>query len=231
MKRFLFSHSGLKRPFLRFLLCICLLCPAVLLCSCGKSPEPADYVSEHRSNVFVYSGQDFSVKAHAVAREYPYVADGYKGEMSTRAELFVYAPAGTESCVVYFVANGEKYGGDASYDSVKKQFYFSCSADLSSVTALPVSLTFNGEEREITAPSVRTDGLLHLKQVLNALFEVENELLSSLTEKSGLACELHVRLLYEDAPYYYVGVVDRKGNISSFLMDGKTGKILAKRKA
>lgn len=231
MKHFLFPIRGLKRPVFRFLLALCLLCPALILCGCGKTPDPIDYVSEYRSNVFVYSGQDFSVKAHAVTREYPYVADGYKCEMSVRAELFICAPAETESCIVYFVAGGEKYGGDASYDSVKNQFYFSCSADLSKETSLLVSLNFDGKETEITAPSVKTSDVMDLSKVLATLFEVEKDLLASVTSKGELICELYVRLLYEDAPYYYVGVVDRKGNVSSFLLDGKTGKILAKRKA
>ena len=57
----------------------------------------------------------------------------------------------------------------------------------------------------------------------------EKELLKTLTNGKEFAGELYVRILYENVPYFYVGVVDRKGNVTAFLLDGKTGKILAKR--
>ena len=38
-----------------------------------------------------------------------------------------------------------------------------------------------------------------------------------------------MRLIYEDAPYYYIGIIDREGTIFALLVDSESGKILAKR--
>ena len=38
-----------------------------------------------------------------------------------------------------------------------------------------------------------------------------------------------MRLIYEDAPYYYLGIIDRDGGILALLVDSKDGKILARR--
>lgn len=50
-----------------------------------------------------------------------------------------------------------------------------------------------------------------------------------MTDEYGFAGEIYLRLLYEDAPYYYVGVVSKGGKTTAFLLNGKTGKLLAKR--
>ena len=41
--------------------------------------------------------------------------------------------------------------------------------------------------------------------------------------------EFHVRLLRRDKTYYYVGIVNSKGDILSLLLDSETGEILARR--
>jgi hypothetical protein len=51
-----------------------------------------------------------------------------------------------------------------------------------------------------------------------------------MTDKYGFTGEIYLRLLYEDAPYYYVGVINRKGEITAFLVNATTGKVLAQRK-
>ena len=52
-----------------------------------------------------------------------------------------------------------------------------------------------------------------------------------MTDKYGFAGEIYIRLLYEEAPYYYVGIIDRSGGCNAFLMNAETGKILARRQS
>ncbi len=217
-----------KRAILALFAALCLSVTAFSLSACNKPLDLTEYVSEYRSNVFLYTQKDFSVKARSVEKEYPYVADGYKGEMTHRTEIFVTLPKGVEACSVRFIVDGKEYGGDASYDNVKQQFYFSCGANASALSALPLALTFGGEEQQLTLPSVRGDEL-SLGQAIDAVFSQEKELLKSLQKDRDFLGEIYVRLLYEDAPYFYVGVIDRNGNTVAFLLDGKSGKILAKR--
>ena len=223
----------LKQKRFSYALCciLLLLLSFASLCACNQTPVLTDYISEYRNNLFLYDGDGFFIKAQNTVREHPYIADGYKGEMTHRAELFITAPSGTQACQLSFIADGIEHSGDASYDSVKHHFYYSCAADLSTTESLPLRITFDGNKQEITLTSVKNKTLLQPSQLLDTLFREEGELLKPLLHGKEFLGELHIRLLYENAPYFYVGVVDRSGNITAFLMDGKTGKILAKRTA
>ena len=218
----------IRRTLILLITSLCLSVCTLFLSACNQPLDLTQYVSEYRSNVFVYTQKDFSVKARSVEKEYPYVADGYKGEITHRTEIFITLPKGVESCSVRFSIDGKEYGGDASYDNVKQLFYFSCGANVSSLHTLPLAITFCEEEKQLSLPSVRGNELT-LPQVLDAVFSQEKELLKSLQNGKDFLGELYVRLLYEDAPYFYVGVVDRNCNTTAFLLDGKSGKILAKR--
>ena len=229
MKQAIIFHQSFLRKAKHFFLFFLILLALLTFYGCKKTIDLCDYVSEYRSNVLWYEEEGLTVKAHDVAKEYPYLADGYKGEMTRRAELFITAPTGTESCHVHFNAGGIEHTGEASFDSVKKQFYYSCAADLSQTQTLSVTLRLDDTEKKIDLTSIKTDGLLNLKQLIDSLFEKEDELLKTLVDKNEFVGELYVRLLYEEDCYFYVGVVDRQGKITAFLMDGETGEILAKR--
>ena len=216
-------------PISRILLLFTLVCTLLFASGCKRELDLTEYVSEYRNNLFLYKGDDFSVRLQNVVKEYPYVADGYKGELTQRVELTITAPQGIEKCEISFYANGTKHSGDASYDNVKRHFYFSCAADVASEYSIPLSVSFNGAEREITLTSVKTDDLLSLKDVLTYAFESEKELLKTLAPNKEFEGELYVRLLYEETPFFYVGIVDRNGKVTALLLDGKTGKVLAKR--
>ena len=218
-----------RRTLLLFLLCLLSWVFSVSLFACNPKNDLSDLVSEYRNNLFLYEDETLSVKAHNLQREYPYVADGYKGEMNCRVELFVCTPTETARCEIVFFVDGVQHGGEASFDVVKRQFYFSCAADVADAPSLQVRIRLDETEKELTLRSVKSPDLLPLPELLNALFAQEKELQKKLTENGEFACELYVRILYEDAPYFYVGVVDRKGTIHAFLLNGKTGEILAKR--
>lgn len=216
-------------PIFRILLLLaCIFC-TLTFSACKKELDLTEYVSEYRNNLLLYSSDDFSVRMQNVVKEYPYVADGYKGEQTKRVELIITPPQGVEHCVIRFYTDGVEHKGEASYDNVKRHFYYSCTATVENAYTVPLSLTFDEEEKEITLTSVKTDDLLPLKEVLRLAFESEKELSKKLTPNKEFEGELYVRLLYEDSPFFYVGIVDRNGKVTALLLDGKTGKVLAKR--
>lgn len=206
-----------------------ILCALLFASGCKRELDLTEYVSEYRNNLLLYSCDDFSVRMQNVVKEYPYVADGYKSELTKRVELTVTAPEGTEHCKIRFYADGVEHAGDGSYDSVKRHFYYSCTANVENAHTIPLAVSFDGNEREITLTSVKTEDLLPLSEILRQAFESEKELLKKLTPKKEFEGELYVRLLYEDAPFFYVGIVDRNGKVTALLLNGKTGKVLAKR--
>lgn len=228
----IFSES--KRRFLHLKNALCLLLALLfscLLAACNKEIDYFDYVSELRSNIFLAEADGFSLRIYAVTKENPYLTDGIPMERSTRVEAYLIAPEGDEACNFAFTYADKTHGGEMSFDNVKTEYYYSCTLDVSEATELPCHIEYGEKTLDLKAVSVRTEDTLTPQNILNDLRNEETKLFASLTDKYGFAGEIYLRLIYEDSPYYYVGIIDRSGNINAFLINAKTGKILAKRKS
>ena len=211
-----------------FLLLVALLF-LTLGVACKDSVDYFDYVSELRNNLFIGNLDGFSIRVYSVTKETPYLSDGIPQETSTRTEIYLSAPEGNEECTITFPFQGETYGGDMSYDNVRGEYYYSCTLDVASASELNCTITYGKSEIDIPVKSVLTADTLPPKNVLK-IIETENaELFQNLTDKYGFSGEIYIRLIYEDAPYYYVGVIERTNTTHAFLINAKTGKILARR--
>ena len=219
-----------KRLLRMFALCI-LSALIFLFPACKKETDYFSYVSELRENILLAKTETLSLRAYAVQKEIPYETDGIARETSTRAEIYLTAPSGDKTCLLSFTIADQTYGGEMSYDNVKAEYYYSCTLDISSLSELSFDVEYGEEQVTLHAISVKTERTLPPKTLLQSLQKTETELFESMTDKYGFAGEIYLRLLYEDAPYYYVGVIDRNGKITAFLLNAETGKILAKRQS
>ncbi len=218
------------KNLLRFFLVSLALLGVFLFVGCKKQNIRYDqYVSELRSNIFLAETETLSVRIYSVTKETPYVADGVPQESSPRTEVYLVAPEGDEVCALTFTVGGKEYGGEMSFDNVRAEYYFYCTLDTSALREIVCKINYGGTECELTATSVRTESTLSPSAILNGLLVAEQPLFAGLTDKYGFSGEIYVRLIFEEKPYYYVGVIDRNGNITAFLINGETGKILAKR--
>ena len=231
MNVFLKSKKNLTfcNKLLRFVLLPILVAVCALLISCKKTVNRFDSVSEIRSNILLASSDEFSLRIYIGEREVPYSADGVARETSPRFDAYMVAPNGTKTYNFHFKIGGETYGGEMSYDNVKGEYYYFCSLAVGQLDELSCEISYDEERIVLTAKSVLTEQTLSPKQVLQKLEELETDFFASLTDRYGFAGEIYVRLIFEDKPYYYVGVIDRKGNASAFLLNAETGKLLAKR--
>ena len=202
-----------------------------LLSACQKEVRYDDYVSELRSNVFLAEKEEFSLRIYALEKENPYEADGIKKQTSLLTEVYFSAPEGDKDCQLTFTIQNRQFGGDMSYDNVKAEYYYSCTLDISSAKEIPCEIIYGNKTLSFTAKSVLNESDLSAKEILNLLVASEKELFSSMTDKYGFQGEIYIRLIYEDAPYYYIGVIDRNEKVFAFLLNAKTGKILAKRQS
>ena len=220
-----------KTPFFlkKLFLLAALLLVAFCVSGCQKSVDYFSYVSELRNNILLAETDGFILKVYGVAKETPYVADGIPKEITTRTEIRLIAPAGNENCNISFIVGGKAYGGEMSFDNVKTEYFLSCTLDISACESIPCQITYGDKSLDITALSVVRDDTLTPKTVLNTIQTQNTELFENLTDKYGFAGEIYIRLIYEDAAYYYVGIIDRNGNINAFLVNAASGKILAKR--
>lgn len=233
MNAFFNEHSLLLRPIkrlVRLLVLLVALIVCVSLASCKKTEvDYFSYVSELRSNILLASDEDFSLRVYAVEKEYPYSADGIKRDCTTRTEIYLIAPSGDKNCNISFIVDGKEYGGEMSFDNVKTEYYFSCTLDTSKAIEINFFIRFGESEKSLTAKTVKTQATLPPEKILLSLSQTETELFSSLTDEYGFAGEIYLRLIFEESPYYYIGVIDRNGNITAFLLHAESGKILAKR--
>ncbi len=215
---------------MKSLLCLALsLLITLCLCSCKKQTDYFDYVSELRANVFLAETEEYKLRIYSVKKETPYQADGTKKQLSTRTEIFFRPISGDKTCNISFTVKGNALGGEMSYDNVKTEYYFSCGEDTSSLPNIPCQITYGEEKIQLNAMSVLSPNVLTPKNVLNSLIAAEQSLFSSLTDKYGFAGEIYIRLIFEDAPFYYVGVIDKTGKTHAFLLNATSGKVLAKR--
>ncbi len=201
----------------------------VLLGACQKKIDYFEYVSELRSNILLDSNESFSLRVYATVKESPYSADGVPREKNQRAEFWLVAPSGDKECKLSFDVEGKTYGGEMSYDSVKAEYYYACPLDISTLTQLSCNVIYDGQAQELTAKTVLRENTLSPENALKSLAASQTDLFSAMTDKYGFAGEIYLRLLYEDSPYYYIGVIDRNGKTNAFLLNATSGKLLAKR--
>lgn len=224
------SRTRLKKSAFFLLTILCFL-SVFFSFGCKKQTDYFSYVSELRSNVLIAETEGYSLKIFAVKRETPYVADGIPRALSTTAEFHLTAPQGVLTANLSFTIDGKEYGGEASYDNVKSELYYSQGLDLSEAQTLTVLITAEEKTYELEAVSVRTASTLTPKALLSSIVKTEKEYFTQNTDKYGFKGEIYVRLIYEDNAYYYVGVVGRDERTLAFLVNAENGKILAKRES
>ncbi len=203
--------------------CAAVSAAAFVFSGCTKTVDYTAYVSERRTNIFLYQDDAVAVKIHCSQKEQPYAADGFKGEMSDLVEIFVTLPK------VYEVVNVSvgTLNGEMSYQAVDKRFYLSLSAPEFTTDKVDVTLSMDGESKTVSALSVKDSGVMSCDDAVRCVAEHAKELFEGLTANGLFDGEIFVRLLYDEGCYYYVGVCDKTKHISAYLIDGEKGKVIS----
>lgn len=206
---------------------VCAAAAAVLpITACNTQPDYTQYISEKRSEIYLYKDDTAEITVHCVSREQPYNADGICGNMCDLVEIFVKLFPTPESVEISLAG----YAGEMNYEAVNTRFTASYTAPAFNSEGIDIAITVGGEQKNYRVLSVLDSGVLSCEQVLNCAVEYDRELFASLTRKRDFAGEIYVRLLYDEGCYYYVGVCDRDKNITAYLLDGGIGKVIATKK-
>lgn len=201
-----------------------LMCCALLFfCGCGKQTNYSEYISEKRTDIYLYSDDGLQIKIYVSEKETPYCADGFKGEMGFLTEIYVTLPKNPDEVNV----KAGNIEGEMNFRAVENCYYLSAAnGDISGESA-SVTLTIGEESKTYSAMNVKYDGVISCEDALKCVLERDLSLFEGLTE-SGIFCgEIYVRLIFDDGCYYYVGVCDRDKKITAYLVDGVKGKIIA----
>lgn len=193
-----------------------------LTAGCSKETDYIQYISERRENIYLYDNDGTQIKIYCSQRETPFITDGIKGNMCSVTEIFVSLP---ESANEVTLSLGD-ICGEMSYRSVENDFYLSCS-DVLSGESVRAEITADGRSAEYELFSVLYDGVITCDEAAGCVAESEREKLESMTENGIFRGEIFVRLIYDGSCYYYVGICDRDGGISAYLLNGESGRIIA----
>lgn len=204
------------------LICAVLCCVAAAT-GCAKQVNYLNFVSEKRTNVYVYEDDDVSIKINCSYKEQPYSADGIKGEVGGLCEIFVSLPKNPQELEVDF----EGFGGEMNYRAVDNLYYLSFTAEPFTKNSLEIKLTADGKENVYAALTVLYAGVLSCDEAVLCVVEHAGTLFESLTVNGVFDGEIFVRLLYDEGCYYYVGVCDKQKHVTAFLIDGEHGKVIA----
>lgn len=208
----------------KFLIILAAVCAVAFSASgCARKTDYIGYVSEKRTNVFLYDDSETEIKIHCSEREQPYAADGIKGAMNDLIEIFVKLPKNPGELEVKV----QGLGGEMNYRAVNNDYYLNFSAKEFTADSVDVTLIYGGEEHAYKALSVRYAGIMTCDEAVKCVVEHDAEYFENLTENGVFKAEIYVRLLFDESCYYYVGVCDREGNIQAYLLDGENGKIIA----
>lgn len=193
--------------------------------ACAKEVDFSEYVSEARTDIFIYSDENIEIKAYSSKKEQPYAADGFVGALNDCLELFVKFSAPQETAEISI----NNFGGEMSYRAVEGDFYLSLPALLSGGSCDAV-VTVDGKVKTYKLLNVKEEGVMTYADALLCVVEREKELFDGLVDRGVFCGEIFVRLLYDEGCYYYVGVCDRDKKLSAFLVEGVRGKIIASKR-
>ena len=194
--------------------------PLSLFCGCKKNDVLLPYVIELRENIFLGETEDYTLKAYY----------GFKlTNENKRYALTLFLADGDAPSVEYTISfdyDGKTYADTLRFDPVIERlaatFYLEGVAEDFTAT-----LSFSSERVEVPMHSTLPDETIHYKRALELLYEKQTAFIDGFFENGTFTAEIVLRVVVkDDKAYYYVGI-EKDETLKAFLMDGKTGEVLA----
>ncbi len=212
----------------------CLVVTLIMLiavASCKAEVDLSYYVSELRENVYVCETEGLKVTVYSEKRESPYIADGYVGTLKDVLIVKIDSESvKIDDAEISLNYDKTSVKGSFTYSSINGKYV--CQIE---VQSLPKSDKISGEIKcgensfnlELSS-GVLTD-TISAKQALESVKKHDSKTLEKLFENGKVQTEIHVRIMADgERNYYYVGFVCSDGTYA-YLVDGKTGEVLARK--
>ena len=203
----------------------------IAVASCKAEVDLSYYVSELRENVYIGETDGLKVTVYSEKRESPYVADSYVGRL--KDVLIVKIDSETEKiddAEISLSYDKTTVKGNFTYSPINGKYV--CQIE---VSALPNSDKINGEIKSgeksfnLELSSGVLKDTISAKQALESVKKHESKTVEKLFENGKIQTEIHVRVMVDgERNYYYVGLVSSEGTYA-YLVDGKTGEVLARK--
>lgn len=192
-------------------------------------------ISELRSNIYLgkVDSNDFDITlkcAYGFIEE-PYALDGKTGEIVYKLKFKLVGDL--SSNVIYSLAFNHEdfnYKKEFTFSPTTSTFTTSFEIEDFDKSDFSVNLFIGAKSYPVTLKSIVPTGVMSYRDALVKLQENEPSLIKDKTDENGnFNAEIFMRILVKNEyPYYYIGI-SHDGGIKAFLMDAKSGKILAVR--
>ena len=213
---------------------VVIIATLVMSSSCKNTIDLTIYISELRLGIYECSGEEFNVSVLVEEREDPFVADGFVGTIKKVLTVKL-EPVNRSFDDAKISLTFEDYSvsGDFVYSPISGKYVAEIFVDkLPTTASLNGSLKSGDETFNLELKTKVVSGNLGYIEVLKMVGEKEGKIVNELFNNTSVATEINVRLISEkNKNYYYVGFTSKGGKIYAYLVDAKTGEILAKKTA
>ena len=225
------TFKPLKKSVKAFIIAAILLLSLVFP-ACAQETDYFSCVSELRSDVFCGETDNFSATVYSGFKEKPYLHDGEKGETALTLTVRLFEKQKVdEEIKIKIEFGGETYEKALDFDPVSHSL--SCDAEVNSLPEKTLNLTVCYGETAIIIElkSKRNDDTITYTAALEKATQKAADFLKQNSANGSFNGEISIRLLCEnDRNYYYVGFIIKSGLKQAYLIDGKSGEVLAEKK-
>ena len=200
------------------------------LCSCNKTTDLYDRVSQVRTACYTGESNSFTVTAYSEMREYPLKADGYAGEMHDYIILKVQFK-NTENALITGLSVDfsldKAYSASMPYKAETDAYVAVVAVNELPENNFTVTITYDNESENV---SLERSGnkTVSPTDALKVATDHKKALLGELTAKNA-DFEIMIRVMLESGKlYWYVGIVETE--YTTALLISADGKVLAEKR-
>lgn len=192
----------------------------VFLSSCKEENYLLPFVSETRTDIFLSENEKFPVKA-------------YYGKKDGQNFLTFFISGGEideTSLFLEMQLNDETVKKEFTFDPVKSVLTLSIPIDNFTEKEFTVNILKGSDKEELKLSSILPEKTLPINEILNALCEKQSSLIKNYMEDGVFNGNICARIIVKDNnAYWYIGLTDKSGKLTAFLMDAKDGTVKAVR--
>lgn len=217
--------------FLKRLFALAFCFTILTLNACSAKIDYMSYVSELRKEIFTAENEQVSVMVYAGAKENPAILDGVKNDtrliVGIKA-IFNQEPQSTVTATLCF--DDKSYEIPLNFHPVKRALAGEIELPVLPEKQVEVKLSYDQTEILLTAKTRLFEDTVSYSDALASVTQKAEGFLKEHVKAGVLKCEIIIRLLCEhNKNYYYVGLVCNEGLKRSYLVDGKTGEVVAEK--
>ncbi len=208
------------------LICIFVLLFCLFSFGCSSKASYSENVSQIRSDVFYGASTSYSVEVFAEQRETPFINDGVAG--SKQSFIIVKVLNQNKPLTVTATYSNNTYTQDASYNPHATSMVATIEVKSLPSESLSITVEKDGSSEQLICTSRLSSDTISPLKALNCVISKEKDFINSISSNGKLNAEIYVRLIAEnDNNFYYVGFGQGSNKLTAFLLDGKTGEIIA----